>query len=94
MERQQHRLAAHFRRLADQVDDRENLDAWAAYVETLPDDNEHVLAISRAQASIGDPAEFAPVCDRGLHLRLLAHRAPTTGHLLEHIVSLEGEPEP
>jgi len=48
---------------------------------------------ARAQASIGEPAEFTPVCDNGLHLRLLADHAPTK-HRLEYIASLEGEPEP
>jgi hypothetical protein len=90
----QHRLAAHFRRLADQAKDRTNLDAWAAFVDALPDDNEHVLAIARAQAEIGHPAQFTPRCDRGLHVRLMATRSAPTEHLLRYIASLEGRPEP
>jgi hypothetical protein len=50
-----------------------------------------VLAIGRAQASIGAPPEIVPVCDNGLHLRLLADQAPTK-HVLKYIASLEGEP--
>ena len=90
----QHRLAAYFRRLADEAEDRTNLDAWAAFVEALPDDNEHVLAIARAQAEIGDPAQFTPRCDDGLHVRLMAARNAPTEHLLSYIASLEGRPEP
>jgi hypothetical protein len=89
----QDRLAAYFRRLGDRADDRTNFDAWAQYVEALPDDNEQVLAFGRAQTSVGDPAEVTPVCDHGLHLRLLRNQAPTE-HLLGYIASLEGQPEP
>ena len=79
----QHRLAAHFRRLADEAEDRTNLDEWAAFVEALPDDNEHVLAIARAQAEIGDPAQFTPRCDDGLHMRVMAAPA-RRGNVNQH----------
>jgi hypothetical protein len=89
----QHRLAEYFRHLAEAADDRANPDAWAAYVESLPDDNEHVRAIARAQAKFGDPAAFTPTCDNGLHLRTVAPRPPTE-HLLRYLASLEGRAAP
>src|SRR3954451_15110179 len=88
----QHRLAAHFRRLADEAEERGTFEVWAAYVEALTDDDEHVRAFARAQHELGDPAEFTPFCDDGLHLRLLGDTAPSA-HGLEYIASLEGLPE-
>jgi hypothetical protein len=89
----QRRLAEYFRFLAESADDRTHPEAWAAFIEALPDENEHVLAIGRAQAKFGDPAVFTPISDKGLHLRTVAARPPSE-HLLRYLASLEGRPEP
>jgi hypothetical protein len=91
----QGKLARYFRELAreESGDRAENLLAWGKFVEVLPDENPHIEAIARLQSRFGSPSQFIPRCDGGLHVRLLADRIPSAEQL-EHIASLEGEPEP
>jgi hypothetical protein len=51
-------------------------EAWARYVEALPDDDPSLVAIADGQALIGSPPEFRPRGDGGSMIR--GHGYPNT----------------
>jgi hypothetical protein len=56
---QEPRSAAAHQRSADAIE------AWARYVEALPDDDPNLAAIAAGQTLIGSPPEFRPRSDSG-----------------------------
>jgi hypothetical protein len=63
-------FAASHRRSADAIE------AWARYVEALPDDDPSLAAIAEGQAMIGSPPQFRPRGDGGSMIR--GHGYPKT----------------
>jgi hypothetical protein len=77
--------AANHRRSADAIE------AWARYVEALPDDDPSLAAIAEGQALIGSPPEFRPRSDGGSIIR--GHGYPNTIGWDEETRTLVPSPE-
>jgi hypothetical protein len=65
------RSAAAHRRSADAIE------AWARYVQALPDDDPNLAAIAAGQALIGSPPQFRPRSDSGAAM-IRQHGYPNT----------------
>jgi hypothetical protein len=67
------------------------IEAWAQYVEALPDDDPNLAAIAAGQALIGSPPDFRPRSDGGAMIRRLGY--PKTIGSDERTGALGSSPE-